>query len=81
MDFGRHRLSARWNLRARPATSADDAFECWHYPHDLRHMGEIELARGFQGLSGMTAWSQVSDQVKRLGSHQIDTPGRACTLG
>mgnify|MGYP001811698962 FL=1 len=32
-----------------------DAFECWHYQHGLRHMGEIELARGFQGLSGMTA--------------------------
>jgi len=32
-----------------------DGFECWHYQHGLRHMGEIELARGFQGLSGMTA--------------------------
>ena len=32
-----------------------DAFECWHYQHGLRHMGEIELARGFMGLSGMTA--------------------------
>ena len=32
-----------------------DAFECWLYQHGLRHMGEIELARGFQGLSGMTA--------------------------
>ena len=32
-----------------------DAFECWQYQHGLRHMGEIELARGFQGLSGMTA--------------------------
>ena len=32
-----------------------DAFECWHYQHGLRHMGEIELARGFQGLGGMTA--------------------------
>ena len=32
-----------------------DAFECWHYQHGLRHMGEIELARGFQGLSWMTA--------------------------
>lgn len=32
-----------------------DAFECWHYQHGLRHMGEIELARGFLGLSGMTA--------------------------
>jgi len=32
-----------------------DAFECWHYQHGLRHMGGIELARGFLGLSGMTA--------------------------
>lgn len=32
-----------------------EAFECWHHQHGLRHMGEIELARGFQGLSGMTA--------------------------
>jgi len=32
-----------------------DAFECWHYQHGLRHMGEIELARGFLGLGGMTA--------------------------
>jgi hypothetical protein len=32
-----------------------DAFECWHYQHGLRHMAEIELARGFLGLSGMTA--------------------------
>jgi hypothetical protein len=32
-----------------------DGYECWLYQHGLRHMGEIELARGFQGLSGMTA--------------------------
>ena len=32
-----------------------DAFECWHYQHGLRHMGEIELARGLVGLSGMTS--------------------------
>jgi len=32
-----------------------DAFECWHYQHGLRHMGEIELARGFLGLGGLTA--------------------------
>ena len=31
-----------------------DAIECWHYQHGLRHMGEIELARGLVGLGGMT---------------------------
>lgn len=31
-----------------------DGIECWMYQHGLRHMGEIELARGFQGLDGMT---------------------------
>lgn len=32
-----------------------DAVECWIYQHSLRHMGEIELARGFVGLEGMTS--------------------------
>jgi len=32
-----------------------DATECWIYQHGLRHMGEIELARGFVGLHGMTS--------------------------
>ena len=32
-----------------------DAAECWIYQHGLRHMGEIELARGLVGLSGMTS--------------------------
>jgi hypothetical protein len=32
-----------------------DGFECWLYQHGLRHMGEIELARGLVGLSGMTS--------------------------
>ncbi|MCU0268864.1 MAG: hypothetical protein MUF83_09465 [Acidimicrobiales bacterium] len=32
-----------------------DAFECWLYQHGLRHMGEIELARGLVGLGGMTS--------------------------
>jgi hypothetical protein len=32
-----------------------DAFECWIYQHGLRHMGEIELARGLVGLNGMTS--------------------------
>ena len=27
-----------------------DAIECWHYQHGLRHMGEIELARGLAGV-------------------------------
>jgi len=31
-----------------------DGFECWIYQHGLRHMGEIELARGLVGLDGMT---------------------------
>jgi hypothetical protein len=32
-----------------------DAFECWIYQHGLRHLGEIELARGLVGLGGMTS--------------------------
>lgn len=32
-----------------------NAVECWHYQHGLRHMSEIELARGFLDLSEMTA--------------------------
>jgi len=32
-----------------------DAFECWLYQHGLRHMGEIELARGMVGLGGLTS--------------------------
>jgi hypothetical protein len=32
-----------------------DATECWIYQHGLRHMGEIELARSFVGLGGMTS--------------------------
>lgn len=32
-----------------------DALECWIYQHGLRHMGEIELARSFVGLGGMTS--------------------------
>ncbi|MBM3662652.1 MAG: hypothetical protein FJW94_07145 [Actinobacteria bacterium] len=32
-----------------------DGIECWLYQHGLRHMGEIELARGFVGLGGMTS--------------------------
>jgi hypothetical protein len=32
-----------------------DAIECWLYQHGLRHMGEIEMIRGFFGLGGVTA--------------------------
>jgi hypothetical protein len=32
-----------------------DAVECWVYQHALRHMGEIEFARSFVGLEGMTS--------------------------
>lgn len=32
-----------------------DGIECWMYQHGLRHMGEIELNRGFVGLGGMTS--------------------------
>lgn len=32
-----------------------DAAECWLYEHGLRHMGEIEHARGLAGLQGMTS--------------------------
>lgn len=32
-----------------------DGLECWMYQHGLRHMGEIELARGIVGLQGMTS--------------------------
>ena len=32
-----------------------DASECWIYQHGLRHMGEIELARGLVGLGVMTS--------------------------
>ena len=32
-----------------------DALECWIYQHGLRHMGEIERARGLVGLGGMTS--------------------------
>ncbi|MFM8946643.1 MAG: DinB family protein [Actinomycetota bacterium] len=32
-----------------------DGVECWLYQHGLRHMGEIELARSFVGLQGMTS--------------------------
>ncbi|MBM3798895.1 MAG: DinB family protein [Actinobacteria bacterium] len=38
-----------------PGITVLDGFECWIYQHGLRHMGEIELARGLVGLQGMTS--------------------------
>ncbi len=38
-----------------PGITVLDGFECWIYQHGLRHMGEIELARGLVGLGGMTS--------------------------
>jgi hypothetical protein len=32
-----------------------DGIECWLYQHGLRHMGEIEHARAFVGLTGFTS--------------------------
>ena len=32
-----------------------EVLECFVYQHGLRHMGEIELARSFVGLEGMTS--------------------------
>jgi len=32
-----------------------DGFECWIYQHGLRHLGEVELARGLVGLGGLTS--------------------------
>jgi hypothetical protein len=32
-----------------------DAIECWLYQRGLRHLGEIELARGLVGLGGLTS--------------------------
>lgn len=32
-----------------------DALECFVYQHGLRHIGEIEFARGLLGLGGLTA--------------------------
>lgn len=41
---------------ASPAgVTVHDGVECWIYQHGLRHMGEIELARGLVGLGGMTS--------------------------
>jgi len=42
-------------VAGRAGITVLDAFECWLYQHGLRHMGEIELARGLVGLGGMTS--------------------------
>ncbi|HEX6165755.1 MAG TPA: DinB family protein [Acidimicrobiales bacterium] len=46
-------FSAR--VAAEQGITVLDALECWVYQHGLRHMGEIELARGLVGLGGMTS--------------------------
>ena len=46
-------FSAR--VAGEPGITVLDALECWIYQHGLRHMGEIELARGLVGLGGMTS--------------------------
>lgn len=42
-------------VAGEPGITVLDAFECWIYQHGLRHMGEIEWARGGLGLGGMTS--------------------------
>lgn len=42
-------------VAGEPGITLLDATECWIYQHGLRHMGEIELARGLVGLGGMTS--------------------------
>jgi len=46
-------FSAR--VAAEAGITVLDGIECWIYQHGLRHMGEIELARSFVGLRGMTS--------------------------
>ncbi len=48
-----HTFSAR--VGGDGGISRSDALECWVYQHALRHMGEIEHARAFVGLGGMTS--------------------------
>jgi hypothetical protein len=54
-DGGQSTYSARCRRRAAGNHGARRDFECWLYQHGLRHMGEIELARGLVGLGGMTS--------------------------
>lgn len=42
-------------VAGEPGITVLDGFECWIYQHGLRHMGEIEWARGGLGLGGMTS--------------------------
>lgn len=46
-------FSAR--VAGEPGITVLDAVECWIYQHALRHMGEIEHARSFVGLTGLTS--------------------------
>jgi len=50
-------IATTYSARAASAEGITvlDGLECWMYQHGLRHMGEIELARGFVGLNGMTS--------------------------
>ena len=38
-----------------------DGYECWLYQHGLRHMGEIELARGLVGSGGDDLMSEAAE--------------------
>jgi hypothetical protein len=51
------RIASTYSARVAGADGITllDATECWIYQHGLRHMGEIELARGLVGLGGMTS--------------------------
>jgi hypothetical protein len=51
------RVASTYSARCagEPGITVLDGFECWLYQHGLRHMGEIELARGLVGLGGMTS--------------------------
>jgi len=52
-DFVASTYSAR--VAGEQGITVLDGVECWIYQHGLRHMGEIELARGLVGLGGMTS--------------------------
>ena len=53
LDRGGHLLGLLDH--AQQGITVLDGWECWIYQHGLRHMGEIELARGLVGLNGMTS--------------------------
>ena len=52
---GLHQLAVQHPEQECLGITVLDAIECWIYQHGLRHMGEIELARGLVGLNGMTS--------------------------